>query len=530
MMNSFPPLFKSAHQIPSAGVTIAITMLATVASLLFVVNNFHHNSNIKLSLDLKAATHHIRNQSSLNNASNSSMPITVVSNRTYAHHVTPGYQDYQTVDENKIKIISSSNTSNGPAVFVLHIGPHKTASSVIQCDLTRYREELYKSASVAYLGRIYGHCLKKRRKNNKHTLNPRSVINNCFKTGGCERKNVWKKLESELAYLSAHNKHVILSDEAFARMQITSNHQQDNRKMLFDLVNRYYPGRMRVAVVYRRYYEWQLSLWNEFNKPFENGNGDASNYKKTYRNWPSEGGKRCHTFASFLEKLLDPEKTTRKRAHTESSYRDKAEANHVHAAQYFQGLWSNHSSEVRVLNLHKMNVHSENGEDVTSRFLQSTLTPLAAETYIRSKESGFGSRHNPSRDINYDMLAVAAYEHGLLANQTTTIPRAKVAMLLEEYLMKKKKFKNTTITNLPLQCPNEEQLKRFLQKSLHYEELLYPSQSNDDVTEHKMNFYEAVKKHKFCNFDFDALLEDKDVRTFFAEEIPLLYTKHNLKH
>lgn len=513
MMNSFPPLFKSAHRIPSAGVTVAI-MLATVASLLLFAVNFHRNSNIKLlslSLDLTKATH-IRNQSS----TSSSTPITV-SNRTYyAHHVTPGYQDEDqtvAVDENKI-----SNTSNGP-VFVLHIGPHKTATSVIQCDLTRYREELYQSASVAYLGRIYQPCRKER--NNKHMFNPRSVINSCFKGGGCERKDAWKKLESELAYLSAHNKHVILSDEAFARMHVTSKHQKDNRKMLFDLVNRYYPGRMRVAVVYRRYYEWQLSNWNEFNKPFENGNGATSNYKKNYRNWPSEGGKRCHTFASFLEKLLDPEKTTRERAHTESKYRDRAEASHVHVAQYFQGLWSNHSSEVRVLNLHKMNVPSDNGEDVTSRFLQSTLTPLAAETYIRSKESGFGGRHNPSRNINYDILAVAAYEHGLLANQT--IPRAKVTMLLEEYLMKK--FKNTT--DLPLQCPNEELLKRFLQRSLYYEELLYPSQSND-VTEHEMNFYEAVKKHKFCNFDFDALLEDEDVRAFFAEEIPFLY-KH-LKH
>ena len=70
-----------------------------------------------------------------------------------------------------------------------------------------------------------------------------------------------------------------------------------------------------------------------------------------------------------------------------------------------------------------MTVPSDNGKDVTSEFLKSTLTPLAAETYIRSKDSEFGGRHNPSRNVDYDMLAVAAHEHGLLANQT--IPRAK---------------------------------------------------------------------------------------------------------
>lgn len=397
-------------------------------------------------------------------------------------------------------------------VFVLHIGPHKTATSVIQCDLTRYRKELYESASVAYLGRIYSQCLKQR-SNKEHTYDPRPLINDCFENGNCKEKEAWKSLESELAYLSAHNKHAILSDEAFARMHITSRKHDDNLKMLYDLVNKYYPGQMRVVVVYRRYYEWQLSLWNEFNKPFVNGNGDTSHYRPNFQKWPSEGGQRCGTFISFLEKLLDPEKRKRKR----DEYRHRAEEKHVHVAEYFRGLWSNHSSEVRILNLHKMNVPSDDGEDVTSRFLHSALTPLAAETYIRSKDSGFGGRHNPSRNINYDILAVAAHEHGLLPNQ---IPRAKVAVILEENLMK---FKN--MTDLPLQCPNDELLERFLQKSLHYEKLLYPNQSDADDEEHKMNFYEAVKKHKFCNFDFEALVEDKEVRRFFSKEIPRLYRR-----
>ena len=76
-----------------------------------------------------------------------------------------------------------------------------------------------------------------------------------------------------------------MSDEAFARMHVTSrNHEEvDNRKMLFDLVNMYYPGRMRVVVVYRRYYEWLLSGWNSRGKPFVNGNGNTSNYKRNYK-------------------------------------------------------------------------------------------------------------------------------------------------------------------------------------------------------------------------------------------------------
>lgn len=113
------------------------------------------------------------------------------------------------------------------------------------------------------------------------------------------------------------------------------------------------------------------------------------------------------------------------------------------------------------------------------------------------------------------MLAVAAHENGLLANKT--IPRAKVAVFLEENLMK-----TLNTTALPLKCPTEELLKHFLQKSLYYEEMLYPSQSDSDVKEHEIAFYEAVKKNKFCNLDIDALMGDERFRAFIAKEIPRL--------
>ena len=308
-------------------------------------------------------------------------------------------------------------------------------------------------------------------------------------------------------------------------MHITARNGTDNRELLYKLVNKYY-RRMRVVVVYRRYYEWQLSVWNEFSKPFEDGNGDSSKYKPTFRNWPSKGGRRCHTFHTFMKMFMDFDED---HASTDNyvNYKSKAEANvlpvmmsyHVHVVEYLQGLWRNYSSEVQVLNLHKMNAPSDKGEDTTSRFLQSTITPLAAETYIRSKDSDFGGRHNPSRNINYDILAVAAYEKGLLSNQS--IPRAKVAILLEENLIK-----NLNTTDLPLQCPSGEELERFLQRSLHYEELLYSNQT--DLKEHETAFFEAVKKHKFCNFDFDKLVEDEAVQKFFIEEIPRLYRNSKL--
>ena len=83
--------------------------------------------------------------------------------------------------ENVIKLMfdfgNRSSFSTKPIFFVLHIGPHKTATSAIQCDLTRYRKELYESASVAYLGQIYGHCLKSE-DDEEHSFDPKSLIDN----------------------------------------------------------------------------------------------------------------------------------------------------------------------------------------------------------------------------------------------------------------------------------------------------------------------------------------------------------------
>jgi hypothetical protein len=51
-------------------------------------------------------------------------------------------------------------------------------------------------------------------------------------------------------------------------MIVTGGNGADNHKLLHRLVEKYYPGRMRVVILYRRYFEWFLSMWNEGAKPF----------------------------------------------------------------------------------------------------------------------------------------------------------------------------------------------------------------------------------------------------------------------
>lgn len=170
-----------------------------------------------------------------------------------------------------------------------------------------------------------------------------------------------------------------------------------------------------------------------------------------------------------------------------------------------------------MLNMHEMR-RGNDGEDITTRFVRELLPPLASDTLRRVKESGFVGRPNPSRNFDYDRLAVKAHEQGLLVN-LTTVARFKIAEMTENYLLRKL---NTTINNLPLVCLDKTQLQDLLEKSIRYENQIYPGQSKDVAIRHESSFFDAVERKKFCNFDTDKLIQDDAVRTFFTDDIPQL--------
>ena len=88
-------------------------------------------------------------------------------------------------------LVKSNNDTTSRPILILHIGPHKTGTSSLQCDLSHYQNELYKNESVVYLGRIYSKCI-----NRKHRLigsiNTRALINDCLssKSTNCKESEV----------------------------------------------------------------------------------------------------------------------------------------------------------------------------------------------------------------------------------------------------------------------------------------------------------------------------------------------------
>ena len=189
------------------------------------------------------------------------------------------------------------------------------------------------------------------------------------------------------------------------------------------------------------------------------------------------------------------------------SYRELADAENIHVIEYLKRFWRNYTNVELVLNLHDLRK-----EDTTTSFLQAIFPPLAGDVFAKAKQnSGFISPSNPTRSIDYDRLVVVAHGKGLLNKSRSS--RQALAMATEKQLLKT--LNATIVDGLPLQCLNETQQRKLLQRSLEYEKQIYPNQTESILNEHESAFWEAVKENKFCNLDVDKLIEDPTVQEFF---------------
>ena len=155
-----------------------------------------------------------------------------------------------------------------------------------------------------------------------------------------------------------------------------------------------------------------------------------------------------------------------------------ADTQQIHVTEYLRRLWSNYTDKFLILNMHEMQNNSSNGVDtLTTGFLRTMFSSRVGDLYLQMvQENQFAGRPNGSKEPDYDMLVVEAYNKGLLDILPTTtkksVWRPKVAQMTKEHLLEEM---NTTLDHLPQQCLNHTQLQQFLQRSLEYEKRLYPT-------------------------------------------------------
>lgn len=399
-------------------------------------------------------------------------------------------------------------------MVILHIGPHKTATTTIQCDLSYYQHQLYGESNVAFLGRGQKgkSCRNKSYRNADFPYNfeARSILRSCDdnQSSSCiHREPVL--LERHLSELSSQNKTVLISDEAFSRMSPKAEY--GNHRTIFSLLDRYYPGRVKIVIVYRRYHDWIISKYNQENKPYSNEHGG---YVPQNKAWPtggpltggSRGARNAITFSAYYRNLQRSVSM-----HSEDLVDDYvvlAHSKDLHPVEYLRDIYLEYTDQIQILNLHDM---QSDASDATTHFLRSVLPSI---TIPKDDEKPAELQKNPSRNFDFDILAIAAHKKGF----TGKLSRPLVAKYAEKHLKQYLEGTHRELANpLPLKCLDDAQLDDFLKRTLEYERRLFPDKQSTAL---ETSFQEADLKKKFCNLDAERLLSSAAVEHFFRIQAP----------
>jgi hypothetical protein len=290
--------------------------------------------------------------------------------------------------------------------------------------------------------------------------------------------------------------------------------------------------RVRVVVVYRRFYEWLPSWHNMFYKVSSSG--------KTFRGqeitwtFPNNGQ------GSGLPFDLDNRIGT-------SDFVYDMELLQQHPAQMVRDKFAEFFSDVNLMKLHNLPSVVVPSDDTTTATIDPTLhnficSVLSHATHsCRAVEQGTirgASFNNPSTSFDYDLLAMAAHEKGNLLDRS--LSRKDVGVQIQQYnslLLQQHQQRAAedndgnsnnnikTLESFPRECLSEPKLDRLLQLSLMGERnLFYPGQTSratmnqqqqkqeEEEQQHRREF--AAFQSKLCWLDTTAVLQDASWQLF----------------
>ncbi|CAJ1947659.1 unnamed protein product [Cylindrotheca closterium] len=368
-------------------------------------------------------------------------------------------------------------------LFILHIGPPKTGTTTLQCELGEKFQEL-KEENFYYLGTYYAPLcgLPKDHFIDGFFDATRPVLLHCFADHAnqdCaeDKHNAWKQFEDVVLSHKDHN--VIMSDEMFHHHFL-----EDDVKRLAKILNPHWD--VRIMYTYRHFHSSLPSMYHQLNDPYATQPGMAYSHEKTI--WPEDGGYKILSFRESNHFKIDDEM-------------DRF------------NFWAESFKWVTVFNM-----HNTKGKDYLPAFL-CTMIPESKALCQEAKKTD-ASKHkdndSSSKILHYDMLAVEAREEGLLENTKKT--REEVRDAVQEFC----KSKDWEFTHFPLDCLSEEELDSFLQQSLKQAAILHPYFANprpDSApsieSEIRSGFQDYRTKKKFCSVNTKKTLELHPWRQFF---------------
>ena len=393
-------------------------------------------------------------------------------NNIIIHSASPEFSETQTTGDTTANN-NNYNTENGPRLF-FHVGPIKTGSTSIQCNLLV--NPFLNESSYQYLGKnsqkicpptTYPH-------NRKHYELDR-FINNLWrgKLSTPEKTKKYAPQFTDLFQTKFNNGvNTILSGEEACLFLEYTDFLQNFATLLNGI-----PQQVTFQVVYRHFFEWSLSVYQYHEISLK---GRASSMEKTpmesildqsaKNNFLQSPPPKCspHKLWRFLQEQLLP-------------------------------LLDRGSMEV-------FNFHGDTGEqhDLGTRYICNL--PNAQVACQKSKEQLQLGKANPTNTavLHADRIATAAWNKQLFKDQSgTRTKRGKVCTVIIHRIASDL---NWTFPESQLECLSEQELSQSLDLSISIgKEMLG---NNLDVEALRSKFLLDKSKRKFCSVNTTAVLED----------------------
>jgi hypothetical protein len=387
-------------------------------------------------------------------------------------------------NKNKNAISSGENPSKNATIdphrplLILHVGPPKTATTTLQNFLSHYRT-LLRQDNYDFVGTFPG-------ENMDHNPFLSGVGRSCGRSvhraimHGKKPMDVacWARMKKELAKSRQTGVNIILSEE---------NLSVDTYSLrpIFELLVQEQEWSVKIVVAYRRFHEWIISAKNQAERP--------SSRQLRRNRWTQQSGLPTLPHYPYIEEVINGSRQM-PMWYTDNVVRRYEEA----------GFDSN---DVVVWNLHA-NDYSNIVESFFCDVLTGAVKTCAESQRLRAKDI---PRANPSMPLEYDMLAVAAAEQGLV---NLTFVRANVAIVAQ---VQQEHFLGKTARDFAMKCLPRHELEPLLQTAIQYESELLPEFHSSKLgrVALKASFELAVQDKKYCSVDTETVLQDPAWQAFF---------------
>lgn len=391
------------------------------------------------------------------------------------------------VPESTVGRMSKSGNSTTKPYFILHIGPPKTATTYIQCNLQQLSKGLAYDDSYFFVGKSCPGSSSKME--NKETSIPGHYLMMGLNDANSHNRG-YEALKSRMDYHLRNGNNVIYSNEAFANHLIDQNSTWDCLQSMLVGWN------VRVVIGYRHYFDWIRSFYYQTNK----------HNSKLDKKWPNQGNGKPHpSFISFLEYHIKRKEDGDLSA--DGGLKNNAFGHHLTISAYKK--FSSHFDDIQFLNLY-------DEEDMITDFVcrilpnaDKTCQKLRTSTK-KDKEEAHSLAKRASKSFDAHRISEAAFNMGYISKSS---PKEVVVEMVN------KKLEETGIKSLSKfrTCPSPALVDRLLNVSIEYEiEMLEISKGYISIAEkekaknaHVFMYQKDEAENRFCDIDPELVLNNE---------------------